>query len=305
MKKLFISTIAILTITVLFIGCGSGSEQKSESKSAADDALMANFPDDFSEPAARRTSDVEVYVGDSLYEYIDGGAELYHTYNFKRVLTASYDLGGDEVIYDIYEFAEPEGAYGLYSMLRPDYVETLDLGVEGFSAGSAVDFVKGNYLIVLTGFTYTDEFTQTLTDFAQRLDKMIEGKSSYPQRFDLFPAENKMAASDKIISESFLGHEFLTDVYSSDYQINSDTVTLFMAADPSGSIHTGFESLQADDKIGKPEIPGLDQSKIFLFYDSYEGHILVINDNGTFKGMVGYKPEYLDLMKSWIISDEK
>jgi hypothetical protein len=73
-----------------------------------------------------------VFVGDSLWEYINGGAELYHTYEFVDVATAYYLQDSTEIVVDIYRFATPDDAYGMYTQLRPGGPGTMNYGIEGF-----------------------------------------------------------------------------------------------------------------------------------------------------------------------------
>ncbi len=287
-----------MTLAILIAGCGGDSEP------GAQEAVYSYFPKEFEGQDIIRTSDIDIYIGDSLYEYINGGAELYHAYDFIRVLTASYQMGEEEVIYDIYEFQDPEKSYGLYTMLRPDYIETLDLGVQGFSAGSAVDFVKGQYLVRLTGFTYTDEFAKKLVSFAHAIDGIVEGITDRPQKFNLFLEESKLQAGDKIIAESYLGHDFLTHIYSQDYQLDDDTVTLFLSQDPNQAKMAGFKSVEVSEEVGETDVPDLGTEDIFISYDSFHGHILAVADHGILKGMTGYEPGHLEFFKSWIVATE-
>jgi len=63
-----------------------------------------------------------VYNPDSLYQYIDGGADLYLLYDFKALLHQNFKSGATELTADIYEMNKPEDAFGIYASERsPTY----------------------------------------------------------------------------------------------------------------------------------------------------------------------------------------
>ena len=58
----------------------------------------------------------EIYVGDDLYVFINGGAEIYHEYGFNKVVYNEYkDKNENSINVEIYEMKSPESAFGIYS----------------------------------------------------------------------------------------------------------------------------------------------------------------------------------------------
>src|SRR5512141_1189010 len=54
-----------------------------------------------------------VYDRDNLFDYIDGGAELYLAFGFHRATTFEYTAGKDDDIkVDIFDMGSPRGAFG-------------------------------------------------------------------------------------------------------------------------------------------------------------------------------------------------
>src|SRR4051794_27389697 len=63
-----------------------------------------------------------LYKPDNLYEYIDGGADVYLLYDFQQLLHQELKDGGAELTADIYEMRTPEDAFGIYAAERsPSY----------------------------------------------------------------------------------------------------------------------------------------------------------------------------------------
>jgi len=63
-----------------------------------------------------KLSDNELYSPQNLYEYINGGAELYISYQFKHLLTQSYtDSDSTEIRIDLFDMGSSFNAYGIFS----------------------------------------------------------------------------------------------------------------------------------------------------------------------------------------------
>ena len=71
------------------------------SKEKADDPALhaARFlPDSIPAAGLFQSGEPRIYAGNSLWEYIPGGAELYYSYNFIEVATSAYMLDTTEVV---------------------------------------------------------------------------------------------------------------------------------------------------------------------------------------------------------------
>ena len=286
----------LMTACIMLITCNS--PEKTDLKHD----LAVYLDSQFSDGEIRKIAEVERYVGDSLYEYIDGGAEVYHMYKFIEVVTASYKFGETEIVADIYSFKDADMAYGMYSTLRPDSPKIVSLGVEGFTFGSSLDFVKGNFIIRLIGYDDTPGTETAIKMLSIELNKAISGKTSKPEMFLLFPLDNKIEYTDKIFAESFLGRQFLTNVYTIGYQIESDTVTLFISDDENGSkFQQWLESVELSEaslKMSK-SLP-YDQPKAFIVEDSYYGAIAAGLKKGKLTGIIGYRDNQKAFLTNWL-----
>ena len=62
------------------------------------------------------------YNPESLYQQIDGGADLYLLYDFKSLLHQDFKSGAAELTVDIYDMGGTENAFGIYAAERsPTY----------------------------------------------------------------------------------------------------------------------------------------------------------------------------------------
>jgi hypothetical protein len=93
----------------------------------------------------------EVYEGEDLFIYINGGAEIYHEYGFQRVQVQEYVQGNRSITLEIFEMDDDASAFGLYTFKRGNKGVPLDLGNEGRLEGYYINFWKGNRQVTLTG----------------------------------------------------------------------------------------------------------------------------------------------------------
>jgi hypothetical protein len=254
--------------------------------------------------------EIRTFRGDSLFEYIDGAAEMYHKYDFKEVTAGEYSKGESKVVADVYEFAGPDRAFGMYTTLRPDMPDTVMLGVEGFVFGANLVFVKGSYLANVYSYDESADAVSGVRSIASAVAGLLAGTTTKPAMFRIFPEQGRVAFSEKIYAESFLGHVFLTDVYTVDYSIADQEYTLFVMDDPGAAKleqWTASVVPEYDPDTGYQHLP-FDGSRFLLTTDTYHGGILAGIRGERLLGMVGYRKEYVPVISRWlhalVISDK-
>ncbi len=85
--------------------------------------------------------------GDELFEYINGGADPYLTFNFVRVTNAQYTDGANKLSADLWEFETPEDAFGAFAKDRRG--EVADIGEEASMQGASLWAWAGRYMLAV------------------------------------------------------------------------------------------------------------------------------------------------------------
>ena len=82
---------------------------------AADTAADPSLPDAADGWTARGPS--ALYDRESIYSYIDGHAEVYMAYGFKRCVSRRYagPQGEADIVADVFELASPDDAFGMFT----------------------------------------------------------------------------------------------------------------------------------------------------------------------------------------------
>ncbi|MEE8576578.1 MAG: DUF6599 family protein [candidate division Zixibacteria bacterium] len=259
------------------------------------------LPEQFADGSIVRSSEVRLFVGDSLWEYINGGAEVYHMYQFVDVATAYYKKDETEIVADIYRFEDADRAFGLYATLRPDEPQIVQLGVEGFTSTGSMSFVRGEYMIKLTGYDET-EMTQAMIELMSgAMVNLIPGTTELPAMFALLPEGDVQVHSERLFAQSFMGRQYLSNVYSANYVQGDDSVSMFIMADENSA---SFDLWLADLAQGSSEIAPLvdfafDNGKSFIT-EGYYGRYLAGCKGGYTIGIVNYNDQLSDLLRQWL-----
>jgi len=86
------------------------------------------------------------YNSKTLFDYIDGAAELYLAYGFQSLTVRRFEKSGQPpIIVELYEMASSEDAYGVFSFERQD--ENVGIGQGSEFGGELLRFWKDKYFV--------------------------------------------------------------------------------------------------------------------------------------------------------------
>jgi hypothetical protein len=90
----------------------------------------------------------KTYDSRTIFDYIDGAAEMYLAYGFQGLVVWRYEkAGGPPILVERYELASPEDAYGVFSYEHQD--EPVGIGQGSEFGGGLLRFWKGTYLVTV------------------------------------------------------------------------------------------------------------------------------------------------------------
>jgi hypothetical protein len=213
------------------------------------------------------------YRPDTLYQQIDGGADVYLLYDFRELLHQDFKSGAIEVTADIYDMGKPEDAFGIYAAERSPKYKFAILGTEGYRSKGVLNFVQDRYYVKLTGSGPNPD--PLLGLFAQMLSQRIGGQRVQPTLLRKLPAEHRIAHSEQYIRKDPLGHAFLAPAYAAVYAWQEEGKVLISVAKDGASAKSRLDQLakhfkQSGECAAAPDA-GTDaiQAK-----NSFEGRVL-------------------------------
>lgn len=130
------------------------------------------------------------YHGEDLYQMIDGGADIYHEYGFRQVLSVEYVDGRGTIIkLEMYEMESPAAAYGIYSFKVGEGGKALAIGQEGLIEDYYLNFWKGNLQVTLIGQDSEEATVQGVVALAGAVAARIAQTGERPELADLLLRE--------------------------------------------------------------------------------------------------------------------
>ena len=171
-------------------------------------------------PAWRRDGDIDLYSSETLYEYIDGAAEAYLNYGFRKLATCRYvqkENKNNEITVDVYDMGIPLQAYGIYASERSTENEFMELGGQGYASDTFLGFWQAKFYVKMVFFGKNKDPKGLLVDFARQISASIKGNPPKPKFFELFPKRNRIPNTEQIFLKAPLGHKFLAPAYQVSY----------------------------------------------------------------------------------------
>ena len=163
---------------------------------------------------------VRNYFPDNLFEYINGAAESYLSYDFQELLVVDFEKKGTEatLTLEIYDMGRPLNAFGIFASERYPENKAVTLGDLGYVEGEALNFLCDRYYVKMLAFGLGEATESALIEAAGKVAGATKARGGLPEFVRAFPTDNLVARSEKYIKRNFMGHGFLHDGYVATYK---------------------------------------------------------------------------------------
>lgn len=149
-----------------------------------------------------------VYDRKSLYDYMDGGAEVYLAFDFRRVFVRKYaGPGGKEISLDIYDMGSPAEAYGIFSCDRED--PAAGIGQDSTYGFGLLRLRQGPYFMVVMSPDEGKDIDAAVLAIGKAALPHLGPSGPNPPLLDLLPPEGlKTGRTSYFHSEINLNNRF-------------------------------------------------------------------------------------------------
>jgi hypothetical protein len=172
----------------------------------------------------------QVFSPETLYDYIDGGSDLYLKYDFEELQVVEYRKGPMSVSAEVYRHRDSNHAFGIYSQERVPSAEFLALGAQGYYEHTVCNFIQERYYVKLTGENTGTADREILLGIARRISQDLPASSGLPSTVSAFPRDGKKPNAEKFIAKDFLGYGFLHAGFTAEYERGGRKFQLFVIA---------------------------------------------------------------------------
>jgi len=130
-----------------------------------------------------------VYDPRTLYDYLDGGAEVYLAFDFRRAWVRRYAApGGRELNLDIYEMGSPAEAFGLFSSDRQD--PGAGIGQDSEYGPGLLRFWQGPYFVAVTVSADDEASAKSVLELGREVARLLGPAGPKPDLLAILPEES-------------------------------------------------------------------------------------------------------------------
>lgn len=142
----------------------------------------------------KKSGPPDLYTPENLSTYIDGGAELYLSYNFKAGLSLKYkDPADNEIAVDVFEMGTSSDAFGVFAHSR-ETIET-EFGQGSEYAAGLLTFWKDHYYVSILAYPETPAKKDVVFKLGRAIAGAIQREGALPPILSLLPTENILPES--------------------------------------------------------------------------------------------------------------
>jgi len=182
-------------------------------------------------PTGFKTTDpTETFDSNTLFEKIDGKADLYLSAGFtgltcQRFTTTNSSAWMEAFIYDM---GTPRQAFAVYSIQRREDAVKKELTDFAYSTANAMYFTHGRYYVEIVASTVNENTSRGMTGFAQAFIKNIPGSSLNLREQTLFPPDHAIMESAILFIGDGFGFEPFDNLLTTHYRLGTTEVTGFI-----------------------------------------------------------------------------
>ncbi len=199
---------------------------------AAEDSIKNILPTPGFVPGWVMKERVTLYNSDTLFDHINGEAELYFPYGFDMLATATYVNKKDPevwVVVDVYRMGSLLDAFGIYSNYRKADAAGAVIGAEGFVSSSQLMFYQNRYFvrIQVTGASSLEQ--EIFVACGRRVSLSLPPHAGRPGELEVLAGiPGVVTKSERYLAQSLLGYAFFRRGMIAEAMLGSERVQIFV-----------------------------------------------------------------------------
>jgi hypothetical protein len=199
---------------------------------AAEDSMKNILPAPGFTPDWVMKERVTLYNSDTLFDHINGEAELYFPYGFDMLATATYLNKKNPdvwVVVDVYRMGSLLDAFGIYSNYRKADAAGVVIGAEGFASSSQLMFYQDRYFvrIQVTGATSLEQ--ELLLACGRTVSRNLPPNTGRPGELEaLVGIPGMVTKSERYLAQSILGYAFFRRGMIAEAMLGGERVQVFV-----------------------------------------------------------------------------
>jgi len=164
----------------------------------------------------------QVFTKETLFEHINGQADLFLQYGFERSIFTVYENKNSsqkKIDLDIYDMGDVVQAFGIFSRFRQEN-HPASIGLDSYLDDRYAFFYKAKYFVVLQA---TESDPSTLQQLARMIESSIRDSSLPPKEIGYFPKSGLKLGSIEYYPQGLMGRQFLKRGFKATYFVPDET----------------------------------------------------------------------------------
>jgi hypothetical protein len=181
-----------------------------------------------------------LYDEETIYSYIDGGAELYKAYNMRQCLSRRYTTSkGPSIILDIFDMGTSDDAFGVFT--HDTDGKAIDIGQDAHYRSGWLSFWKHRYFVSIYMEEETVAAEKAVKTLGRKVAARIAKKGFRPRILQKLPSEGLVSGSIRylhhpivlnyhfyISDENILNLAANTEAILANYQVGTESARLLL-----------------------------------------------------------------------------
>ena len=127
-----------------------------------------------------------LFDSETIFDYLDGGGEVYRSYNMKLLLSRRYEReGAPAIIADLFDMGSAADAFGVFTHDLDG--EPAGIGQDGNYKAGLLSFWKGRFFVSVYAEEETDEARRAVLDMGRLASAAIKEEGQKPTLLKLVP----------------------------------------------------------------------------------------------------------------------
>ncbi|APF20920.1 DUF6599 family protein [Caldithrix abyssi] len=237
----------------------------------------------------------QIYTAENLYEFINGGAELYLSYGFKKLYHRTYVRKDyPDILVDVFDMGSAANAFGVFMHTREKVEAAFGQGseyVQGF-----LNFWKDRFYISILTMAETPQSKAALFKLAAQIDAQIPQKGEIPDLVRKLPQEGLKPASVRYFhhyiwlnSYLYLSHDNILNISE------KERIALGKYSDGSTLVIIQYENIEkaknSYQTLGQKYFPEMKKNdvfkvrNIFLTFNLHPPYLIIAANDQSADGL--------------------
>jgi hypothetical protein len=179
-----------------------------------------------------------LFTVDTLFDHINGEAELYFPYGFDALATARYvkkTASGSPFVADVYRMGSLLNAFGIYSNYRKSEAPPCDVGVDCFRSSSQLLFYQDRYFVRLQATDTPTPGQEVFLACGRAISAKLPPGKNRPAELDILNVQGVAPKTERYIAQSVLGYPFFRRGLTADALVGGERSQVFVVIEDSAA----------------------------------------------------------------------